>query len=365
MRLDGIDLLRGLAVSTVIVYHFFAILGLQGSPYFHYIHSFGIFGVSLFFIISGFLIYRSISFSLERYGTKAGLKHYALHRLFRILPAYYFNFAVVLLMATFIIGNDYLYSASFLKQIFAHLTFLSYFIYQDSGLGVNGAYWTLSIEMLWYFIAPLILLYIKNSRTLLIVMILSFAYLAALDFGLLDRLFHLNHNEPSYILQLYYFSFQLPGQISYFIAGIFIYKHLQNKKNLSGSYRYIFALLIFASFIYLSSSYPLQSSFFINNLFILSVATTLFILLYNSKPKKMQWLEWIGKISYSLYLWHMPILFVMKKTSILSHLSILASVLLFTLSLLLISSLSYYLIEEGGFALRKKVEAKIKNSPTP
>ncbi|RLA70335.1 MAG: hypothetical protein DRG30_09315, partial [Epsilonproteobacteria bacterium] len=111
--------------------------------------------------------------------------------------------------------------------------------------------------------------------------------------------------------------------------------------------------------------YPLQSSFFINNLFILSVATTLFILLYNSKPKKMQWLEWIGKISYSLYLWHMPILFVMKKTSILSHLSILASVLLFTLSLLLISSLSYYLIEEGGFALRKKVEAKIKNSPTP
>ena len=362
MRLDGIDLLRGTAVSAVIIYHFFAILGLQGSPYFHFIHSFGLFGVSLFFVISGYLIYRSIDFSFAPRDRQAGFKHYTYHRLFRILPAYYVNFAVVLLMATFIIDSTYLYSASFIKQFFSHLTFLSYFIYKDSGLGINGAYWTLSVEMLWYVVAPLLLLFVKKSRIYLMLAILSFIYLAALDFGLFDKLLHLDKNSPSYMLQLYYLSFQLPGQISYFIAGILIYKHLQDKVRLSDSYKYILAILVFVFFIYLSSTYPLHSSFFKNNLFILSIVSTLFLLLYNSKPKGMQWLEWVGKISYSLYLWHMPLLFIGKHTSIMTKLSMPTVIIIFTVALFAISSLSYYLVEEGGFQLRRRLEEKIKRS---
>jgi len=357
LRLDGIDLLRGVAVSSVVVYHFFAILGLQGSPYFHYVHSFGLFGVSLFFVISGYLIYRSVSFSLERYGTRAGLKHYTIHRLFRILPAYYVNLAVVLLMASFIIDSNYLYSGAFLKQIAAHLTFLSYLLYQDAGLGINGAYWTLSIEMLWYIVAPLLLIFAGRNRTLFLLALSSFVYLLALDFGLLDNLLHLDKNSPSYLLKLYYFSFQLPGQLSYFIAGILIYKFSQNQIDNPLPYKYILAIFIMILFIYVTSTFSLHSNFFLNNFFILFTVSTLFILLYQARPRGVKWMEWIGKISYSLYLWHMPLLFVMKKTSILNHLSMPVTILLFTFALLVLSTMSYYLVEEGGFQLRRKFEA--------
>ncbi len=355
MRLHGIDLLRGIAVTSVIVYHFFAILGLQGNFLFSYIHSFGLFGVSLFFIISGFLIYRSIHFNIEKNGIKKGLLNYSFHRLFRILPAYYINLFVILIMASFIVGADYLYSFNFIKQLLSHLTFLSYFIYKDAGFSINGAYWTLSIEMLWYFIAPLLYVYIKKDRYLVLIFFMAILYFVALDYSIFDSFFHISPEQSNYWLLMYYFSFQIPGQILYFIAGILIYKYHTKIKPLPMLNSYAIALSLIIAFMLITSTYELHKSFTVNNLFILTVVSSLFILIYQQEVKYLSFIEWIGKISYSLYLWHMPLLYVMKKTSIFSHLSIFNSTILFTISLLVISSLSYYLVEEGGFSLRKKI----------
>lgn len=131
MRLEGIDLLRGIAVSAVVIYHFFELLGLQSSAYYPYVASIGQLGVPLFFIISGYLIYRSIDYSITHKGTKLGIKQYTLHRLFRILPAYYFNFLIILALASTVIGAEYFYSSRFLNQIFSHLSFTSYIKIQD------------------------------------------------------------------------------------------------------------------------------------------------------------------------------------------------------------------------------------------
>ncbi len=364
MRLEGIDLLRGIAVSVVVFYHFAVILGLTDSPIFQYIYSFGLLGVPLFFIISGYLIYRSIDYSISNKGIKAGLKQYTYHRLFRILPAYYFNFAIVLLIATFVISVDYLYSLGFIKQILSHLTFLSFFMYRDSGLGINGAYWTLSIEMLWYIVAPLFFIYIKKDRYLVLLFILSFLYLTGIDFSLYDSVFNLDKQAADYFPLLFYISFQLPGQLIYFIAGIFIYKYFNNQRSLSLSTQYFLSILSISFFIYVSNQNYFQTSFAIRNFFILFTVVVLFILMHQSKLKWMGGLEWIGKISYSLYLWHMPILYVMKHTDILTHLSLWLVIIVFSIFLFAISSLSYYFIEEGGFHLRRKFEQRIglKNS---
>ncbi len=359
MRLEGIDLLRGIAVSVVVFYHFAVILGLTDSPIFQYIYSLGLLGVPLFFIISGYLIYRSIDYSISNKGIKVGLKQYAYHRLFRILPAYYFNFAVVLIMATFVISVDYLYSLGFVKQIIAHLTFLSFFMYRDSGLGINGAYWTLSIEMLWYIVAPLFFIYIKKDRYLVLLFILSFLYLTGIDFSLYDSIFNLDKQASDYFPLLFYISFQLPGQLIYFIAGIFIYKYFNKQRSLSLSVQYFLSILSISFFIYVSNQNYFQTSFAIRNFFILFTVVVLFILMYQSKLKWMGGLEWIGKISYSLYLWHMPILYTMKQTDILTHLNLWLVIIVFSIFLLAISSLSYYFIEEGGFHLRRKFEHRI------
>lgn len=355
MRLHGIDLLRGIAVTSVIVYHFFAILGLQGSPLFSYIHSLGLFGVSLFFIISGFLIYRSIHFNIEKNGIKKGLLNYSLHRLFRILPAYYINLFVILIMVSFIISADYLYSFSFIKQVLSHLTFLSYFIYKDAGFSINGAYWTLSIEMLWYFIAPLLYIYIKKDRYLVLIFFIAILYFVALDYSIFDSLFHISPKQSNYWLLMYYFSFQIPGQMLYFIAGILIYKYHIKIKLLPVLNSYAIALSLIIAFMLITGTYEVDKSFVVNNLLILTVVANLFILIYQQEVKYFGFIEWLGKISYSLYLWHMPLLYIMKKTFVFSYLSIFYSVVLFVISLLAISSLSYYLVEEGGFSLRKKI----------
>lgn len=357
MRLEGIDLLRGIAVSVVIIYHFFELLGLHGSPLYPYITSIGQIGVPLFFIISGYLIYRSISYSITHNGIKSGIKHYTKHRLFRILPAYYFNFLIVLALASTVIGAEYFYSSRFLNQIFAHLSFTSYFLYQSSGLGVNGAYWTLSIEMLWYIVAPLFFIFIKKDSYYIIIIALAFIYLWSIDLGFMDALFHLDKTASNYMAKLYYFSFQLPAQIIYFISGIFIYKYLENKDLIRNILlKILLFIVLIGTFIFISHQDFFLTSFVMKNFVTLIIVTLIFILLYQSHIPYLSLLDWIGKISYSLYLWHMPILFVMKQSNILSHTSLLNATLLFTIALLAVSSMSYYFIEEGGFRLRRKLE---------
>ncbi len=360
LRLDGIDILRGVAVIGVIVYHFYVLLGLMHLSSFPYVHAFGLLGVPLFFIISGYLIYKSIDRNIDKRGEKKGLINYFLHRLFRILPAYYFNLFVVLIIAALMLDSKLLYSTAFLKQILSNLTFTSYFIHKSSGFGFNGAYWTLNIEMLWYLVAPLLFLFAKQTKVLVTLAMLSLIYLWGLEQGLLDSFFGLDKAAKYYELELFYLSTQLPGQINYFIAGILIYKYAISPQFLQAKYIFIFVMALFVLYVGINGYYGITSSFLIVQLFTLLVAALLFILLYATKIKGFFFLEWIGKISYSLYLWHMPILFVMKKTSIFTYLSLSSSVALFTIVLLTISSLSYYLIEEGGFELRKKIEAKIK-----
>jgi len=359
MRLIGIDILRGLAVSIVIIYHFYILLDYSSASSFQYIHFFGQLGVSLFFIISGYLIYRSIEHNITQKGISNGIKSYTIHRLFRILPAYYFNLIFVIFLAYFILHSIDTWSFKFIiKQLLAHLTFTSYFLYQTSGFEVNGAYWTLSIEMLWYIVAPFFFLFVKTNKTLILIFVLSLFYLASIDFGLMDWLFHLDNKASNYLNKLYFFSFQLPGQLIYFISGILIYKLKKTSLNISNNKRYILAVLIVLSFLYISNQSYFYTSFLIRNIFILFTVSTIFILFYQYHTKKLALLSWIGKISYSLYLWHMPLLLLIKKYIIPFDISLSTLVIIFLISLFSISSFSYYFIEENAFSLRKKFESK-------
>ena len=359
MRLKGIDLLRGLAVSVVVLYHFFEILKLHNHFLYPYITSIGQIGVPLFFIISGYLIYRSVEYSINKKGKILGVKHYFLHRIFRIIPAYYINFFAVFLLAYFVFGTMQTWSTGFtFKQILSHLTFTSYFLYQTSGLGINGAYWTLSIEMLWYLIAPLLFFFIKKDTYYLPIVAIALLYLWSIDLGVFDKLFHLDKTQPNYMAKLFFFSFQLPGQIIYFISGIFIYKYLSTKYNdpIPTLLKWILFLLLISIFIFLSHQPFYTSSFLVRNLTTLVIVTALFILFYQSHIRQLYIVDWIGKISYSIYLWHMPILYIFVQYVLPHRYSLPTVSILFLVVLLSVSALSYYLVEESGFKLRRMLE---------
>lgn len=357
MRLKGIDFLRGVAVLCVAIYHFFVLLGLAKNPVFPYIHFFGQFGVSLFFVISGYLIYRSVTHYFATKPYTYGIVRYTLHRIFRIVPAYYANLFVVLLIAFYTYGEAFVRTPNFLPSLLTHLTFTSYFVYKDAGYGINGAYWTLDIEMLWYIVAPLLFLYVKKPLMLMLLAIPNLTYLYGLDHGWFDTLLHLDNRAPNYPIVLYYLSFQLPGQLIYFLGGIFVFLYAKRTLPFSLTTRYAFFATIFAFFLYLSTTTPMFQSFLFRNVMLFVIVVSIFVLFYDITPKGFKLVEKIGLISYSIYLWHMPILFVLKRYF--SHLSHSASALAYIFVLAILSTLSYLLIEKKGFTLRKKLENAI------
>jgi peptidoglycan/LPS O-acetylase OafA/YrhL len=356
VRLDGIDILRGIAVSAVIVYHFFVILGKTAHPLYPYVEAFGHIGVPLFFVISGYLIFRSIERAVTNRGVQKGIIHFAIHRIFRITPAYYFNLLMIYLMAGLVLYPNFYNSADFMRQFLSHLTFTSYFTHKSAGFGFNGAYWTLDVEMLWYVVAPLLFFRIKKLRGFIGLFVLSWTYSWLVAYGYCNDL--LGITSPTLIA---YWLSMLPGQIDLFIAGILIYRYKLFYRFPAQTMHYIAVVMLLILYIIIVGMHRIPLGLVGLHMVTLVTVSLLFILLY---PLKIgSWfgglLEWIGKISYSLYLWHMPILYVMQKSQMTLHRPPLEVVTIFTVLLLSIASMSYYFIEEGGFALRDRVLVKL------
>jgi len=259
-RLHSFDVLRAVAALLVVFYHLDVIIGLG----FSVTKVWGTVGVGIFFIISGYLIFSSFQNNLNMHGLRGGLYKYLVNRFFRIIPAYYFNFAMLLLIVPFVITYyPFVFSGEFLKQIIAHVSFSAYLIYKDNGFGLNGSYWTLSIEMLWYIIVPLLVIFFNSRVKLTILFILSFGYLAALDLGYLD--FYINWIKPdpqfnvSYESMVGYMAHQLPGQFIFFIAGIgflklaprfnFMFHYASKRVVRLAATAIVFSLLYLSSFI--------------------------------------------------------------------------------------------------------------------
>ena len=85
-----------------------------------------------------------------------------MRRVFRIAPAYYANIAILFL---FFAAHTRVFSAQGVKQVAANLTFTQYlFPGTASSLNVNGALWTLTIEMMLYLFMPLMAWAMYNPK---------------------------------------------------------------------------------------------------------------------------------------------------------------------------------------------------------
>lgn len=139
----NLDVLRALAVMGVMAHHTQSLGGFD-LPFFG--EAGGWFGVQLFFLISGYLITDSAS----RYP----LRTYALHRFFRIFPAYWLAYlGIGWLTGSLSIGRG---GAWPLMLNLLNLQQLSpRALIEHDVLHVS---WTLTVELLWYVLAPLLAL---------------------------------------------------------------------------------------------------------------------------------------------------------------------------------------------------------------
>jgi peptidoglycan/LPS O-acetylase OafA/YrhL len=141
-RIHGLDTLRAIAVSLVVLHHY--VLFVSGRPTFGWLGEIGWAGVDLFFALSGYLIGNQI-FKAMASGAGFSLRHFYARRLLRTLPNFYVVLALYFLWPAF--RGD-----APLLPLWKYLSFTQNF-QLEPGTAFSHA-WSLSIEEQFYVLLP-------------------------------------------------------------------------------------------------------------------------------------------------------------------------------------------------------------------
>jgi peptidoglycan/LPS O-acetylase OafA/YrhL len=280
-----IDALRALSVLAVLFFH----LGVFPNGYL---------GVDVFFVISGFLITKIINNEFS--SNKFSIKNFYIKRFRRILPLVMVLNIVVLIFGLLLMLPDDLenLAQSIIATNFFGNNFLLLFTTRDYWNVINEFKplmhtWSLAIEEQFYFIYPLIFLFFKNIKSIkLIILLLT---VVSLFFYFSNYL----SSSKFYLLNFRFFELSIGGLTSFYSLNFCRYKYYF--KNIL-----FFIIILILSRIF----YQLHS---LNIIFVV-FATALFLLIednensYFLKLYKNKIVNIIGLISFSVYMWHQPVL---------------------------------------------------------
>jgi len=330
-----IDGLRALAVFFVIFYHY------QITSFNDYFSG-GYLGVDIFFVISGYLItgfvyekiFISKNFKLLEFYEKRIRRIYPVLLVFLLI-----SFFTNLFLSPF---QLHIFNEGMISSLFSHsnIYFLgnsnNYFS-EDTAFNPFAHTWSLGIEVQFYLLFPLILLLFKRLGFEFLILVL---FLSSLIFFV-------------YFLDDHNFNFYFPfSRIWEFLLGSFafyFYYHKFYEKLNIGSIKKIIAFL---SIVLIFLSFFLAPAFIHPGIitFLLCFSTFIFLISINSSNVLLyifssRLMKGIGLISYSLYIWHYPILvFYRKYNGSLEIDQYLAFIFLFIT--ILVSIISYYFLEK-------------------
>lgn len=319
-RVD-INGLRALAVIAVVLYHF-GLPGITG----------GFIGVDVFFVISGYLMTQIIIGKLRN--DRFILLDFYAARARRIIPALA---ALVTIMLAF--GYFYLSPLDYKvlgKHAIASLSFTSNFIYWseidyfDTASHMKWLLhtWSLAVEWQFYILYPVLLIalyWIKSGRFLLRALWLLFIVSLGVSVGQ-----SVYDNSGAFYL--------LPARGWEFLAGALVYLHPHQygarlRKWPIGEVLIIVSIIWYSADFNYPGAWPLLPVF--GAAMIISVNSTSLVL----SNKIMQFL---GTISYSLYLWHWPIFVGARYFQF--ELNVITLLVMFILSVAL-AYFSYFFVE--------------------
>ncbi len=306
-------------------------------------------GVTLFFVLSGFLLFLPYAKSLLFDGSWPSAGRFYLRRALRIIPGYYVSIILLILFT----HPEYLHP-NHIKQLILFLTFFmdsSQSTYQQ----INGPYWSLAVEWQFYLLLPLLALgmrFIVQRGTLQRrISTLVLALLAVITWGMVSRYmgsYLIAHPTLTFFVPrsainvLIFFLYGCGGMgfhgkfledfaVGMLLGGIYIIasKMPQDGKfnmwlhRLSGWF-WAFGLVLLVVMAMWESDrsspgiWPFFKTFLPYYLWwreiLLSVgfgSCVLAVLFGNGGLQRMfSWapLRWLGLISYSLYIWHLPLL---------------------------------------------------------
>ena len=292
-----IDGLRTVAVLAVILFHLNSnfLIG-------------GYYGVDVFFVISGYLITGILTKSIEN--GNFNMSDFWLRRVKRIIPLLLVVIITTTLVLPFLIFRPVLELDGIFKDIipaiFSYFNFHAYFNFEDYwGQTGDKSFllhtWSLSVEEQFYLIYPFVLIVIhKYFKKFLIPLIL----ITIISHGLFIYFVSIKTQLVFYMLPFRIWELSIGGIITC-LPKTFI-----NPKNYNKLLPILGLILILISYFFASTS--------ISYIAILPVFGS-FLIIYFSTGKDIlgkilssKIFVHIGKLSYSLFLWHWPVIVLYK-----------------------------------------------------
>ncbi len=334
-RRRDIQFLRGIALIAILLYH-------TKSALFPH----GFLGVDLFFIISGFVVTPLMLRIFER---KSGFYDFYYGRIMRLAPSLGFNLVLTCLLVL-LFGNLADISRFFQQAMLSLIALGNLGAQKHSGDYFNPNpnpfihTWSLSVEVQLYLALPIMLLALRAIGMKITRNFMIWLFLLIFGSSLLYRIYLLTHTQE---ITAFYSPFSRAWQFSLggILALVILEKNLFSKFTGLKISRLFYWVVLFSVLI---PSLFLESE---SNLFFLTFSTVLIIILGKEVnfPGLLKPVLWLGDRSYSIYLIHLPLLYLAKYSNVFKELvgnNFVRSISMLGLSIAL-GSLSFSYIENS------------------
>jgi len=271
-RLEFIDALRGIAILGVLLTHYVPAM----SHIYQLVHpdllaysTNGKYGVHLFFIISGYVIFMTLDKDPK-------LLNFAFARFSRLYPPFWIAVTIsFILISNF--GHPLRSYTPNWSDYVLNMTMLQRFFLVKS---IDGSYWSLTFELMFYFYMGITIITSTRNRVnlyIVIWLILSIAFTALAYYNEI----HITDRWKG----LFLIEFN-----SFFFTGVILYQYRKQKR------LDLFLVVFFLSAV---QQYLIAG---LKMMFVYLSATLIFIAFTQLKSLSANWLVYTGRISYSLYL---------------------------------------------------------------
>jgi len=346
-RLEELDGLRGIACFMVFLSHAIGMLAITNWVSFYQnsqlrIISDGTAAVDIFYVLSGFVL----SLPYINKNRDFHFLSYSFKRIFRIYPAYWFCLIISFLLQLNFQPEGMTLLSEWSQSLWLKPITLDDFIKHiplilntNQNL-IDPVIWTLGIEMKMSLILPIFIYWLKKSsqpKSQILLIITTFTL--------------------SFLSMKFYF-------LPLFIMGLLLTQYWNKIRSINQSTKKSIFFLVL-SILLIGNRYTLGLT---NNTqvqsFITGLGTLLFIPVAISFPPlsrllKSPLVNFMGRISYSFYLYHLPFLLILTSIIYPKVHTIFIPIIIALIVSIFISYLSYILIEKKIMLTFKKFEQKL------
>tara|TARA_B100000131_G_scaffold301668_1_gene324075 strand:+ start:260 stop:1351 length:1092 start_codon:yes stop_codon:yes gene_type:complete len=294
-RIKYFDGLRGLCILSVVLYHAYSRWGnietFNQSKFLSDFFSYGFYAVEIFFAISGYFIYQSL-LRTKRF-SNFGLKRYL-----RLAPAMYLGSLFIFITSFWIIERPLglLYGTPSIVDLLPSLTFVQEGLLSRilgfEILSLDGSFWSIYVEVRFYFIVAFLYYFLKDKKlNLLFILFIPWIFISIFDYN-----FDNNYQIITFLKPI--FRSLVVKHYGWFLMGIFAskYKLKPNLKNLKYLFFVIFLAILSTGFKDLGNllASTISAFLFISPIFIRFLRSILSLKIF----------LFFGYISYPLYIIH-------------------------------------------------------------